>query len=207
MASTFPDGFARIPIVAILRGLSVAEAPMVAAILNEAGICAAEVPLNRPDALDALRALAEAAPPTMMVGCGTAVRVDDVHAAREAGARFVVSPNADPAVIRAAKAADLLSCPGFQTMSEGYAAILAGADYLKLFPCSHVAPATLKTMIAALPADPPPILCVGGIDATNMQDWRDAGAAGFGLGGSLFRPGMTPDDFRAAAKRATECFG
>src|SRR3546814_11664308 len=105
----------------------------------------------------------------MMAGCGTAVRVTDISDAREVGARFVVSPNTDARVISATVAAGMLSCPGFRTMSEAYAAIEAGADYLKLFPCEEFSPSALRAIRSALPPEAPPILCVGGISSEERR--------------------------------------
>src|SRR3546814_1882407 len=88
----------------------------------------------------------------------------------------------------------MLSCPGFRTMSEAYAAIEAGADYLKLFPCEEFSPSALRAIRSALPPEAPPILCVGGIRPDTVADWLAAGACGVGVGGALFAPGRRSEE-------------
>ena len=114
------------------------------------------------------------------------------------GAALVVSPNADPAVIAATRAAGMDSWPGVMTPTEAFAALAAGATGLKLFPASLVGPAGLSALRAVLPPEAP-VYAVGGADASNFAEWRTAGAAGFGIGSALYRPGQTPERTAAAA--------
>jgi 2-dehydro-3-deoxyphosphogalactonate aldolase len=126
----------------------------------------------------------------------TRAQVEEVDAF---GGRLIVMPHSDVSVVRAAKEHGLLACPGFATPTEAFSALQAGADGLKLFPAEASSPAVLKALRAVLPADVP-VLPVGGIDAGNMQPWRAAGAAGFGLGAAIYRPGDTPDTVSAKAR-------
>ena len=98
-------------------------------------------------------------------------------------------PHSDPEVIAAAKGAGLVCLPGVATPTEGFAALKAGADGLKLFPAETMGPATLKAWRAVFPKATR-FLPVGGITPETMAPWREAGAAGFGLGSALYRPGM-----------------
>ncbi|WP_264595411.1 MULTISPECIES: 2-dehydro-3-deoxy-6-phosphogalactonate aldolase [unclassified Sphingobium] len=185
------------PLVAILRGLTPEEAPAVGAALIEAGLRCIEVPLNSPRPLESIAALASL-PGGALIGAGTVLRVDAVDQVAQAGGRIIVSPNMDPPVIRRTKALGLLSMPGIATPSEAFAAIDAGADALKLFPAEMHSPAVLKAMKAVLPADIP-VLVVGGIGPDNMAAWRSAGAAGFGIGSSIYQPGLDAAQVRQRA--------
>jgi 2-dehydro-3-deoxyphosphogalactonate aldolase len=109
-----------------------------------------------------------------------------------------VSPNMNPPVIRATKAAGLLSCPGVATPSEGFAALEAGADMLKLFPSEQLGPGVVKAWRAVFPKDLT-LMPTGGITVENMATFTAAGASGFGLGSALYKPARTVADVQAAA--------
>ncbi|QMW23366.1 2-dehydro-3-deoxy-6-phosphogalactonate aldolase [Sandaracinobacteroides saxicola] len=188
---------ARLPLVAILRGITPAEIDAIGTALIEAGFTLIEIPLNSPDPLTSIARLSALAGPRALIGAGTVLTPDQVAAVAAAGGRLIVSPNMNPATIRATVAAGLTSLPGVATATEGFAALDAGAHALKLFPAEASSPAALKALRAVLP--PVPLLPVGGIDATTMAPWRAAGATGFGLGGSLYRPG---DSATTVAARA-----
>jgi 2-dehydro-3-deoxyphosphogalactonate aldolase len=115
-----------------------------------------------------------------------------------AGGSFIVSPNMNADVIRATKAAGLMSCPGVATPSEGFAALAAGADMLKLFPSEQIGPAVVKAWRAVFPRDLP-LMPTGGITTENMAAYASAGVAGFGLGSALYRPGKSVQEVRTAA--------
>jgi 2-dehydro-3-deoxyphosphogalactonate aldolase len=116
-----------------------------------------------------------------------------------AGGRLIVSPNADPAVIAATKRLGLVSSPGFQTPTEAFAAIDAGADVLKFFPGEAATPAILRALSAVIPTSIP-MLLVGGVAADTIDRWTGAPIAGFGIGSSLYRPGDTAETVGAKAK-------
>lgn len=189
---------AELPLVAILRGLRPQEALPVGTALVEAGFRILEVPLNSPDPFASIEALATALRGRALVGAGTVTAPDEVDRLRRAGGGLVVMPHGDPLVIRAAKAAGLACTPGVATPTEAFAALRAGADALKLFPAETLGPAALKAWIAVLPPGTP-VLPVGGITPETMRLWCQAGAAGFGLGSALYRPGYLP---AAVAERA-----
>jgi 2-dehydro-3-deoxyphosphogalactonate aldolase len=108
-------------------------------------------------------------------------------------------PHSDTEVVRRAKARDLVCVPGFATPTEAFAVIAAGADALKLFPAEGSSPAVLKSLRAVLPRGTP-IIPVGGIDERSFEVWLAAGAAGFGIGSALYKPGVTADVLRARAQ-------
>src|SRR5438874_414913 len=158
--------------------------------MYEAGIRIIEVPLNSPDPLASIERLATAFGERMLVGAGTVVRWGEIHDIKAAGGRIAISPNTNSEVIAATAAAGMISCPGYFTPSEAFAALDAGATALKLFPAEGAPPDVLKAHLAVLPKDIP-MLIVGGIKPDNMQAWIDAGALGFGLGGGLYKAGQS----------------
>ena len=190
--AAFDAAFLQAPLVAILRGLTPAEAPAVGDALAEAGFTLLEVPLNSPEPIESIRLLAERLAGRAMVGAGTVLTTDDVARVQDAGGTLIVSPNTNPEVIRASVTAGLASLPGYFTPSEGFAALAAGATALKLFPADGTTPAFLKAQRAVLPVATR-MLAVGGITPHNMAEWRAAGANGFGLGSNLYRPGKSAE--------------
>jgi 2-dehydro-3-deoxyphosphogalactonate aldolase len=188
------------PLVAILRGIRPAEAAGAFEALVGAGIGLIEVPLNSPEPLESIKRMASTARGRAKVGAGTVLTVDDVAAVKAAGGTIIVSPNRDDEVIRATKRAGLDSYPGVFTATEALGALAAGADALKFFPGDILGPNGIKAIAAILPKGIP-LLAVGGVDAGNIADYLKAGVAGFGIGSSLYKPGMSVDEIgeRAAA--------
>ncbi|NUB15460.1 2-dehydro-3-deoxy-6-phosphogalactonate aldolase [Azospirillum brasilense] len=186
----FDAAFSALPLVAILRGLTPAEAEGVAQTLYDSGFRMIEVPLNSPDPFESIAAVRRLLPRDALVGAGTVLAVEQVARLKEIGADLVVMPHADTAVIRAAKAAGLVSLPGIATPTEAFAALEAGADALKIFPADLVGPRIIKAMRAILPAGTR-LLPVGGIAPDTMAPFLEAGVAGFGLGSALYAPGLS----------------
>ena len=178
------------PLIAIVRGITPADAEAVGEAVQQGGIRIIEVPLNSPDPLRSIELLARKFGDSMLVGAGTVLTADQVAQVRDAGGRIVVSPDTNTQVISATAAAGLVSSPGYFTPSEAFAAIRAGAHSLKLFPAEAASPAVLGAQLAVLPRDIP-VLAVGGIKPDNMRPWLDAGAVGFGLGSGLYKPGQS----------------
>src|SRR5437764_2487803 len=108
-----------------------------------------------------------------------------------AGGKLIVTPHADPAIVTAAKANGLFAVPGFFTPAEAFALLAAGADALKLFPAEAGSPAMLRALLAVLPAGTR-LVPVGGVDAATIPAWRAAGAAGYGIGSAIYKPGDSP---------------
>ena len=194
------DWLHRCPLAAILRGVRPDEVVAVADALADAGIAIVEVPLNSPQPLDSIARLAGRFGERLLIGAGTVLRSGQVADIAAAGGRLVVTPHADPAIVHAAKQGGLLTVAGFFTPAEAFALLDAGADALKLFPAEAASPAVLKALLAVLPASVA-VLPVGGIGADNMASWIAAGAAGFGIGSAIYRPGDTPAAVTDKARR------
>ena len=188
-----------LPLIAILRGITPAEAVPVGRALVEAGWALIEVPLNSPLPFDSIAALARALPQAL-VGAGTVLTASDVRAVADAGAGLVVAPNTDAGVIFEALQRGLVCLPGVATPTEAFAALAAGGHGLKLFPAESVTPAVLKALRAVLPTGTV-LLPVGGITPDNMAAYRTAGATGFGIGSALYKPGMTVAEVALQARR------
>ena len=190
--------FAECPHVAIIRGITPAEAEAIAGALYEGGIRMIEVPLNSPEPFESIRIIAKTFGDRALVGAGTVLDPDEVVRVRDAGGRLIVSPNTDIPVIEAAVAAGMVSSPGYFTPSEAFDAILAGAHAIKLFPAEAASPKVVKAQKAVLPKDIP-LIVVGGVTPESISGWLDAGADGFGLGGGLYTPGQ---DAQTTMKKA-----
>ncbi|MFD2855762.1 2-dehydro-3-deoxy-6-phosphogalactonate aldolase [Seohaeicola zhoushanensis] len=144
--------------------------------------------MNSPRPYDSIARLARRFGDAALIGAGTVLEPEQVAEVQAAGGRLVVSPDMNPEVIRATKAAGMLSYPGVMTPSECFAALRAGADGLKLFPGSLIGPAGLAALRAVLP-EGTEVLAVGGAARGNFAEWFAAGASGFGIGTALYRPG------------------
>ncbi len=202
----FDAAFSRCPLVAILRGVRPDEVEAIGDALVEAGFALIEVPLNSPEPFSSIARLARRVPAEVAVGAGTVLRADDVARVAEAGGAMVISPNMNLSVIAASVAAGLVSLPGISTPTEAFAALDAGAAAIKLFPAEGSSPAILKAMRAVLPPGTR-VLPVGGVTPELMGPWREAGAAGFGLGSALYKPGMSAAEVGARARAFVAALG
>ncbi len=182
----WPEGL--LPLVAILRGIRPQEVLEVGAALHDAGIGAIEVPLNSPSPLESIARLAGNFGDRCLCGAGTVLSPADVEAVHATGARLIVAPNTVPAVIERAVSLGMIVMPGFATATEAFAALGAGAGLLKLFPAASYGPGHLKALREVLPSGTG-VFAVGGVGAANLAPWRQAGCAGLGVGGDLYRAG------------------
>ena len=179
---------AQCPIAAILRGVKPDEIDGIGDALVEAGVTVIEVPLNSPHPFESIKRLAARHGHHAFVGAGTVLAATDVARVKEAGGQLIVAPNFDAEVVGATKAAGLAALPGVMTPSEGFAALKAGADGLKLFPAEIIPPVVFKAWRAVFPADTL-LLAVGGVGVDNIAVYRGAGASGYGIGSALYKPG------------------
>lgn len=196
---TFYAHLKQCPMIAIVRGIAPPEAEAVAAAVLDAGFTIIEVPLNSPDAFTSIGLIAKAFGERATVGAGTVLDPADVQRVKDAGGTIVVSPDTNLDVVRATVAAGMVAAPGYFTPSEAFAAIRAGAHAIKLFPAEAASPAVVKAQLAVLPKHIP-LIVVGGVKPDTMAPWVAAGAAGFGLGSALYRPGDSAATVAANAR-------
>ena len=188
----------RCPLIAILRGIQPTEVESIGGALEEAGVCIIEVPLNSPRPFESISILARRFGDRILIGAGTLTRPSQVGEVADAGGRLIVTPHADTAIVRAAKAAGLIAVPGFFNPTEAFALLDAGADAIKLFPAEVLGPPMLKALRAVLPTDAI-VMPVGGVGPEEIAPWIAAGARGFGVGSSIYKPG---DNARIVAAKA-----
>ncbi|MDM0083994.1 2-dehydro-3-deoxy-6-phosphogalactonate aldolase [Variovorax sp. J31P179] len=200
----FSAAMQALPLVAILRGLTPAEAPAVGDAIIDAGFRLLEVPLNSPQPLESIALLRQRFPQAL-VGAGTVLDPQQVRAVQGAGGELIVAPNFNAEVIAEAVRLGLVSLPGVMTPTEAFGALAAGATGLKLFPAELASPAVVKALLAVLPKDTP-LMPVGGITPDNMDAWRAAGSAGFGIGSALYKPGKSAAAVHEDALRFVAAF-
>ncbi|AAK86513.1 2-dehydro-3-deoxy-6-phosphogalactonate aldolase [Agrobacterium tumefaciens] len=186
------------PLIAILRGLKPEETEGVVGALIETGFRAIEIPLNSPDPFRSIEIAARMAPADCLIGAGTVLSVEDVASLDAAGGKLMVSPNADAEVITAAREKGMVTMPGVLTPTEALVAAKAGATGLKFFPASIIGPSGINAIRTILPKELI-IAAVGGVSDKNFSDYTSAGIRAFGLGTSLYKPGMTAAEVRERA--------
>jgi len=195
----FASGLKAWPIIAILRGVTPETALQVGEAIIGGGIRFLEVTLNSPNALESIRLLSEAYADRddVHIGAGTVLKPAEVGEVAKAGGEYIISPNANPDVIRETKRLGLVSIPGFYTPTEAFEAMDAGADYLKLFPARDLGVRYIKDIKAVLPK---PIVAVGGVDMSNMAELLTVCAA-VGIGSNLYSSKKTTEELREAAQQ------
>jgi len=192
-------------IVAILRGLAPDEAKAVGRAVFEAGIEAIEVPLNSPEPFRSIETIVADLPKTALVGAGTVLTVADVERLHAAGGKLLVSPNVDPAVLARAADFSIVTMPGVFTPTEAFLAIKSGASALKFFPASVLGAKGIAAIGAVLPKDIT-VGVVGGISDSDFSDYARIGVRTFGLGSSLFKPGMSAAEVGSRAAAAVKAW-
>ncbi len=192
-------------LVAILRGIRPGEIEAAVEVLVEAGFTAIEVPLNSPDPFVSIKIAARVAPAACLIGAGTVLKVEDVDRLDDAGGRLVVSPNVAPAVIERAAGFGMATMPGVMTPTEAFAAIDAGASALKFFPAGVLGPSGISAIRAVLPAGTE-TGAVGGVSEKSFEEYAAIGVHTFGLGSSLYKPGMAAQEISTRARLAVEAY-
>lgn len=187
------------PLIAILRGLRPEEAESIVDALIECSFTAIEIPLNSPDPFRSIEIAVKMAPTGTLIGAGTVLTPEGVDQLHDVGGRLLVTPNVDPEVIIRAREKAMVTMPGVFTASEALLAVKAGASGLKFFPASVLGPSGITAIRAVLPSDRP-VATVGGVSEQNFADYMKAGIYVFGLGSSLYKPGMTAGEVAERAK-------
>lgn len=199
------DYLAPLPLVAVLRGIAPEDIPAIADALVDEGFRILEVPLNSPRPFESIRLLAGRCGDRCLVGAGTVLDPADVVRVRDARGDLIVMPHADAVVVREAKRLGMVCLAGVATPTEAFGALAAGADALKMFPADAMVPAALRAWRAVLPAGTL-VFVVGGIRPDNMAAWWAEGAAGFGTGSNLYRPGADAAQVRIQAAAYATAF-
>jgi len=189
----------KLPLIAILRGITPEEALAHVGAVIDAGFDAVEIPLNSPQWEKSLPAIIDTWGDKALIGAGTVLKPEQVDQLHRMGARLIVTPNIQPEVIRRAVSYGMTVCPGCATASEAFTALDAGAQALKVFPSSAFGPDYIKALKAVLPPEIP-VFAVGGVTPENLAQWLNAGCAGAGLGSDLYRAGQTVERTAQQAK-------
>ncbi|CCK09249.1 2-dehydro-3-deoxy-6-phosphogalactonate aldolase [Cronobacter sakazakii] len=195
----------KLPLIAILRGITPDEAHDHVAAVIDAGFEAVEIPLNSPDWRTSIAAMVNAFGDRALIGAGTVLKPEQVDELAEVGSKLVVTPNIQPEVIRRAVSYGMTVCPGCATATEAFNAIDAGAQALKIFPSSAFGPDYIKALKAVLPPEIP-VFAVGGVTPENLAVWLNAGCIGAGLGSDLYRAGQPVERTAAQAKAFVKAY-
>lgn len=193
----FPD--MKYPLIAILRGLKPEETQGVVGALLDHGFTAIEIPLNSPEPFKSIEIAVKMAPANCLIGGGTMLTVEHVEQLDAVGGKLMVSPNVEPEVIIAAHKKGMVTMPGVFTATEALLAAKSGATGLKFFPASALGPSGIVAVRTILPKDLT-IAAVGGVSDTNFAEYTKAGIMAFGLGSSIYKPGMSAADVATRAK-------
>ncbi len=195
----------RRPLIAILRGITPLEAESVSDILIEAGISIIEVPLNSPQPFETIERMVKFHGDNGIFGAGTVLREYDVYRVQEVGGKIIVSPNLNTLVIKKTKELNMYSIPGVFTATECFDALDTGADVLKFFPASLLKEENFKALNAVLPENTISI-AVGGIGENTFPSWLKVNINGFGLGSSLYKPGMLVEEIKLKAENIVKFY-
>ena len=199
----FDDSFSDVPFMAILRGIQPEEVLGVAASLVENGIKAIEIPINSPEPFRSIELLSNEFGANSLIGCGTALSTDDVQRAIDAGASLVVHPHANPELVNLSVSHKKVVVPGVMTPTEAFSMLASGATALKLFPSEMMSPTSVAALKAVLPEDTR-LVSVGGIGTANISAYWEVGVRAFGLGSTIYKPGMSPAEVSDAVRPLIE---
>jgi len=184
MSEATQEVIERVGLIPVLRARSIAQGRAVVEAMVAGGVNVVEVTMTVPGAIDLLRELKREYGDKLLLGSGTVITADQAQATIDAGAEFVVSPSLHPEVIAATKRNKKVSCPGALTPTEAITAWNAGADYVKIFPCSAVGGASyLKALLAPFPHLK--LIPTGGVTLQTAASFIQAGARALGVGSDL----------------------
>ena len=174
-------------IITIIRGLSPDCAGKTVEAIHAGGLHLAEITFDQTAppkvTADIIRTLSRQFEGKVLIGAGTVMTLEQLHAAYNAGAAYIISPNADSSVIRETKRLGLLSMPGAYTATEVARCYAEGADIVKVFPSDSAGPGYIKALRG--PLHHIPLAAVGGVNLDNIRDFFDAGACCVGIGSNI----------------------
>jgi 2-dehydro-3-deoxyphosphogluconate aldolase/(4S)-4-hydroxy-2-oxoglutarate aldolase len=184
MPETTQEILERVGLIPVLRAKSVAQGRAVVDAMMAGGVTVVEVTMTVPNAVELIKELKKEFGQELLLGSGTVTTADQCQATIDAGAEFVVSPSLHHDVIRVTRDNKKVSCPGALTPTEAITAWEAGADYVKIFPCSAVGGASyLKSLLAPFPHLK--LIPTGGVTLQNAESFIKAGAKALGVGNDL----------------------
>ena len=184
MSETTQQTIERIGLIPVLRAKNIAQGRAAVEAMVAGGVTVVEVTMTVPGAVDLLKELKKEYGAKLLLGSGTVTTAEQAQATIDAGAEFVVSPSLHPEVIAATKKNGKVSCPGALTPTEAITAWNAGADYVKIFPCSAVGGASyLKALLAPFPHLK--LIPTGGVTLQTAESFLKAGARALGVGSDL----------------------
>lgn len=192
-------------LVAILRGVRPDEAEAIVETLIESGFELIEVPLNSPDPFVSIERLCRRFGKDCWIGAGTVLTASDCARVADIGGRLMVSPNVDADVLAMARTRQMVAMPGVFSPTEAFLALRCGASALKFFPASVLGPSGISAQLAVLPKETV-IGAVGGVSDKNLAAYVAAGVRAFGLGSSLYRPGMSAAAVRETAQASVRAY-
>jgi len=194
MSEAIIDLIKKYKIVTIIRGISPDKIVKTAEALYNGGIRLIEVTFDQTKAIDnmdtfnAIKELTEVFGEKIGVGAGTVMTEDQLDTAYRAGAKYIISPNADPAIIKKTKELGLVSIPGVFTPTEIASAYKFGADIVKVFPAAELGAGYIKAIRA--PLKHIPMMAVGGINEKNMSEYFSAGVCSIGIGSNIVKESL-----------------
>ncbi|MDZ7824160.1 MAG: 2-dehydro-3-deoxy-6-phosphogalactonate aldolase [Ahrensia sp.] len=192
-------------LVAILRGVKPSEIRDIADALVSAGFGSLEIPLNSPQPFKSIEIAAKAHGDHCLIGAGTVLTAVDVDSLNNVGGKLLVSPNIDERVMKRAAHHKMVTMPGVFSPTEAFKAIELGASGLKFFPASVIGASGIKAMMAVLPKDIP-IGAVGGVSEADFADYGKNGISVFGLGSSIYSPGMSAQEVATRARKIVAAY-
>jgi len=176
--------FSKVPLVGIIRNLSIDEISKILPVYQAAGLTTIEITMNTPSATEIIRSATEQYKGKLNVGAGTVCSVEDLKLALEAGAQFIVTPILNPEVVKLCVKSKIPVFPGAYTPTEIYQAWELGADMVKVYPATALGPDYIRDVKA--PLNKIKLMPTGGISLNNIEAFMKAGADGLGIGGQLF---------------------
>lgn len=192
-------------LVAILRGVRPDEVEAIVETLIDSGFELIEVPLNSPDPFVSIERLSRRFGKDCWIGAGTVLTASDCARVADIGGRLMVSPNVDADVLAVARIRQMVTMPGVFSPTEAFLALRCGASALKFFPASVLGPSGVAAQLAVLPKETM-VGAVGGVSDKNLATYVAAGVRAFGLGSSLYRPGMTAAAVRDTAQASVRAY-
>lgn len=205
IARPIPWPKVRRSLVAILRGIRPDEAEAIVETLIDSGFELIEVPFNSPEPLVSIERLCRRFGSDCWIGAGTVLSAADCARVADVGGRLMVSPNVDADVLAMALSRQMVTMPGVLSPTEAFLALRCGASALKFFPASVLGPSGIAAQLAVLPKETA-VGAVGGVSDKNLAAYVAAGVRSFGLGSSLYRPGMTVAEVHDTAQASVRAY-